>query len=82
MKHKPITRILFLLLVVTMLAGLFSLSASAASLSGSGTVTIQSTSRNEFLNKSTGGSLGGSSWQYTSNDGISGVAYCVNWVRP
>ena len=79
MKHKTFTRILFLLLVVTMLAGLFSLSASAASLSGSGTVTIQSTSRNEFLNKSTGGSLGGSSWQYTSNDGISGVAYCVNW---
>ena len=82
MKHKHFNRLLSLLLVVTMLAGLFSLSVSAESLVSSSTVTIQSTGRNEYLSKSTGGSLGGSSWTYTSNDGITGTAYCVNWVRP
>ena len=79
MKHKPFTRFLSLLLVVATLAGLFTLPASAASLNGSGTVNIQYLGRHEYLSKSTGGSLSGSSWSYTSNDGLTGTAYCVNW---
>ncbi|RKI65345.1 hypothetical protein D7V91_14440 [bacterium 1xD42-67] len=79
MKHKPFTRFLSLLLVVATLASLFTLPASAASLNGSGTVNIQYLGRHEYLSKSTGGSLSGSSWSYTSNDGLTGTAYCVNW---
>lgn len=79
MKHKPFTRILSLLLAMTTLFSLLAVPASAASLNDSGTVTIQYLGRKEYLSKSTGGSLGGSSWTYTSNDGLSGTAYCVNW---
>ena len=79
MKHKPFTRILSLLLVVASLCGIFVLPSSAASLNDSRTVTIQYLDRKEYLSKSTGGTLGGSSWSYTSNDGLTGTAYCVNW---
>ena len=79
MKHKPFTRILSLLLALTTMLSLLAIPANAASLADSGTVTIRSHGRNEYLSKSTGGSLGGSSWGYTSNDGLTGVAYCVNW---
>ena len=79
MKHKPFTLILSLLLAMTTLFSLLSVPAGAASLNGSGSVTIQYLGRQEYLSKSTGGTLGGSSWTYTSNDGLTGTAYCVNW---
>lgn len=79
MKHKPFTRILSLLLAVATLASLLTFPASAATLNNSGSVTIQYLGRKEYLSKSTGGSLSGSSWTYTSNDGLTGTAYCVNW---
>ena len=79
MKHKPFTRILSLLLVVATLAGLLAVPASAASLNGSGSVTIQQAGFGNYLSKSTGGSIGGGYWKYTSNDGLTGTAYCVNW---
>ena len=79
MKHKPFTRILSLLLAMATLVGLLAVPASAASLNDSGSVTIQYLGRHEYLSKSTGGTLGGSSWTYASNDGLSGTAYCVNW---
>ena len=79
MKHKPFTRILSLLLVVATLAGLLAGPASAASLNGSGSVTIQQAGFGNYLSKSTGGSIGGGYWKYTSNDGLTGTAYCVNW---
>lgn len=79
MKHKPFTRILSMLLAVATLVGLLAIPASAASLNDSGSVTIQYLGRHEYLSKSTGGTLGGSSWTYASNDGLSGTAYCVNW---
>ena len=50
-----------MLLAVTMLFSLLTFPANAASLSGSGSVTIQYLGRNEYLSKSTGGTLGGSS---------------------
>lgn len=59
MKHKPFTRILSLLLVVATLAGLLAVPASAASLGGSGSVTIQQAGFGSYLSKSTGGSIGG-----------------------
>ncbi len=79
MKHKPFTRILSLLLVVATLAGLMAVPASAASLNDSGSVTIQQAGFGSYLSKSTGGSIGGGYWKYTSNDGLTGTAYCVNW---
>ena len=72
MKHKPFTRILSLLLAMATLVGLLAVPASAASLNDSGSVTIQYLGRHEYLSKSTGGTLGGSSWTYASNDGLSG----------
>ena len=79
MKHKPLTRILSLLLVVATLFSLLAVPASAASLNGSGSVTIQQAGYGNYLSKSTGGSIGGGYWKYTSNDGLTGTAYCVNW---
>ena len=79
MKHKAFTRILSLLLAVATLTSLLTFPASAATLNDSGTVTIQYLGREEYLSKSTGGTLGGSSWSYRSNDGLTGTAYCVNF---
>ena len=79
MKHKPLTRILSLLLAVATLVSLMAVPASAASLNGSGSVTIQQAGYGNYLSKSTGGSIGGGYWKYTSNDGLTGTAYCVNW---
>ena len=78
MKHKFSTRLLSLLLVIATLAGLL-IPASAASLSGSGTVRITQDGFGSYLNKSSGGTIGGGYWKYTSNDGLTGSAYCVNW---
>ena len=79
MKHTHFNRLLSMLLVVATLCGLLVVPSSAASLSNSRTVTIKFQDRKEYLSKSTGGTLGGSSWGYTSNDGLTGTAYCVNW---
>ncbi len=78
MKHKFTTRLLSLLLVIATLAGLL-IPASAASLSGSGTVRITQDGFGNYLSKSNGGTIGGGYWKYTSNDGLTGSAYCVNW---
>ena len=79
MKNNRWKRLLAMLLVVTTLFSLLMVPANAASLNDSGSVTIQYLGRHEYLSKSTGGSLSGSSWSYTSNDGLTGTAYCVNW---
>jgi len=79
MKHNRLNRLLSMLLVAATLFGLLMVPANAASLNDSGSVTIQYLGRGEYLSKSTGGTLGGSSWSYTSNDGLTGTAYCVNW---
>ena len=78
MRHKFSTRLLSLLLVIVTLAGLL-IPASAASLSGSGTVRITQDGFGNYLNKTSGGTIGGGYWKYTSNDGLTGSAYCVNW---
>jgi len=79
MKHKHFKRLLSMLLIAATLLGLMAFPAGAASLEGSGTVTIQAEGRHEILKKSTGGTFGSDGWNFTSNDGITGVGYCVNW---
>ncbi len=78
MQHKFI-RLLSVLLALAALLGILTASASAASLQDSSSVKITYLGRHEYLSKTTGGTLGGSSWSYTSNDGVTGTAYCVNW---
>ena len=68
-----------MLLVVATLFSLLAVPANAASLKDSGSVTLQHLGRDEFLSKSSGGSLGGGHWSYTSSKGLTGTAYCVNW---
>ncbi len=80
-KRKHIKRLLSMLLAVAAVFSLLPISASASTLNTSTSVLISSDGRHEFLYKSSGGTLGGSSWNYLSNDGIRGTAYCVNWVR-
>ena len=84
---KHANRILSLLLAVVTLFSLVSTPAMAAVVpsqnkslgDGSSNVTIKQGSYIKILSKSTGGTVGGSGWTYTSNDGITGPAYCVNW---
>lgn len=68
-----------ILLAAAMALGLMVPLAGAATLRNSATVTVSVSSRREYLSKSTGGTIGGGYWEYTSNDGIQGTAYCVNW---
>ena len=78
MKHKHFNRLLSMLLVVATLFGLLAVPASAATLENSGTVTIQQAGYGSYLSKKNGGTIGGGYWKYTSNDGLTGTAYCVN----
>ena len=85
MKHSYFDRIISTLLVIATLCGLLVIPSGAAGLSNSGTlansstVTIQMDGSGGYLNKSTGGNIVGGYWKYTSNDGLTGSAYCVNW---
>ena len=78
MKHKRFNRLLSMLLVVATLFGMMALPANAASLGNSGTVTIQQAGYGNYLSRTSGGTIGGGYWKYTSNDGLTGTAYCVN----
>ena len=75
MKKRVIALILAAITVFSMLTA----TASAASLTTSGSVTIQQAGYGSYLGKSTGGTIGGGYWKYTSNTGATGTAYCVNW---
>ena len=68
------------LVIVTLLTlGIVPTQADSISDGNSTTVKIQSGTRHSFLESTTGTAFGGSAWSYTTNDGISGPAYCVNW---
>lgn len=86
-KHKK-HRFLSMLLAVATMLSVFALPASATEVTpasdkslgdGSTSVTIAKGTNLHILSKSTGGTIGGSAWTYTSNDSITGPAYCVNW---
>ena len=66
-------------LTVALVLGLMVPLAGAATLQTSSSVTVSTSSRGEYLSKSTGGTIGGGYWEYTSNDGIQGTAYCVDF---
>ncbi len=76
---KSKTRYLALILAALMLIGLFPTSAFAASIAdGSTSVTVSLGNRQYYLKTTAGTSLGASAYQYTTNDGITGPAYCIN----
>ena len=80
MKQKLSTRLISMLLVIATLVGLLAVPASAAdTLNKSGSVKITQDGFGNFLSKKSGGTIGGGYWQYTSNDGLTGAAYCVNF---
>lgn len=79
MQHKKSQRIIALLLTFAVMFGIAPISAFAETLGDSNTVTITRVNRDEYLDKSTGGSFGGGAWTYTSNKGTTGAAYCINW---
>lgn len=79
MQHKKSQRIIALLLTLAVMFGIAPISAFAETLGDSNTVTIKKVNRDEYLDKSTGGSFGGGAWTYTSNKGTTGAAYCINW---
>ncbi len=79
MKYKRFSKALTLLLALVTLVSTLAISASAATLGDSNSVTVKSNGREEYLSKSTGGTIGSGLWTFTSNDGLTGTAYCVNW---
>ena len=79
MKHKLSTRLISMLLVLATLFGLLAVPASAATLDDSGSVKITMDGFGSYLSKKAGGTIGGGYWQSTSNKGLKGAAYCVNW---
>ena len=72
-------KLVSMVLVLSLVLGLMVPLASAATLQTSSSVTVSTSSRGEYLSKSTGGTIGGGYWEYTSNDGIQGTAYCVDF---
>lgn len=82
MKSKFATKLLSLLLVVCTIMSIAAVPASAVStgsITESKTATIKYLGRMEILKKTGGTSMGASSWSYTTNTGITGTGYCVNW---
>lgn len=87
MKQKHTRWLALLLAMISILSLLGSTALAAdeptdikASLAeGSTSVTITGGTRLEVLGKSTGGTIGGRGWTYTSNTGVTGPAFCVNW---
>jgi hypothetical protein len=74
---------LFMLLVIALpLLPLGKSSAATISESGSRWVTIEKGSnRQTYLRTTSGNTLGGNSWEYTTDDGISGGAFCLDWGK-
>ena len=73
-------RVITLIITLSMLLAMGTMPAQAASISdgNSKTVTVGMGARNYFLSTTYGNNLGGSYWQYTTNDGIIGAAYCID----
>ncbi len=78
MRHNWKRRALTALLAVCTILSTV-LPASAASIGdGSATCTVSLTDRNYYLTTTAGTSLGASAYQYTTNDGLNGPAYCID----
>lgn len=82
MKLRAIkNKVIAMVLAVASIASIGIIPAQAASISdgGSKTVTIKMGTRHSYLETTNGNALGGESWTYTTNDDITGPAYCINW---
>ena len=82
MKHKMIgKRTISLLITLSILSSLFTAAVFAESIGdgNSKTVTISMDGRYNYLQTTAGNTLGGSYWEYATDDGITGPAYCINW---
>lgn len=78
MKHNWKTRLLALMLVFCMMFGV-NMSAQASSIAdGSQTCTIGLAEVHNYLSTATGTSLRGRAFEYKTNDGITGPAYCID----
>lgn len=72
-------RFISALLAVIMLCSLMPLANAASISDGSSTCTVSKTVRHNYLKTTSGTALGASAYEYTTNDGIKGPAYCINW---
>ena len=76
-------RALSMLLLMTMLFSLFAADVSALtetiSDGKSKTVTIKMDEKFSIMQTTAGNKLNGYSWIYTTDTGITGPAYCINW---
>lgn len=78
-KTKSGTRVLSLLLALLMLTGLLPLPANAASIAdGSTSCTVALGPGQFYLTTNFGTKLGAWAYTYTTNDGTSGAAFCIN----
>lgn len=78
-RTKSETRWTAFVLAALMLLGLLPISANAATINdGSKTATIGPVERYYFLRTTAGTVLGASAYQYTTNDGLTGPAYCID----
>lgn len=80
MKKHNGKRLTSLVLLLSVLFSLFT-TAGAETLSDgkAKTVTIQMNEKFDFLETTNGNKLSGYSWTYTTDTGIQGPAYCINW---
>ena len=84
-KWKSRTLSLLLALITVLSLGVPALAADeptdikSSLAEGSTSVTIAKGTNLNVLKKSTGGTIGGSAWTYTSNGGVTGPAFCINW---
>lgn len=80
MKKHYKNRLISTLLLLSMLFSVFTtVSAETLSDGKAKTVTIQMNEKFDFLQTTNGNRLSGYSWTYTTDTGIQGPAYCINW---
>ena len=78
-KTRSKTRALALFLAVLTLFGILPMTASASTIAdGSKTCTIAPVERHFYLTTTAGTRLGASAYRYTTNDGLTGPAYCID----
>lgn len=77
--HKRKTKALSLLLALIMALTLLPTASFAASIGdGSKTCTVTKNARHTFLTTTVGTRLGATAYNYTTNDGLNGPAYCID----
>ena len=76
-------RLVAFLLAILTLTSAFPITIFAGSIGdGSRTAHMTLGSRKYYLTTTAGTRMGASSYTYTTNDGLTGPAYCINHVRP